>query len=125
MKRIGLIAAALLMLLAPLSAPATAAQLAMFTATVTGTGGTSSFSVPPNQNVGVFLKGGTATIQLEESPDGANWYKVVAAGSNQMYVWTIAADNQADTLTGVSKGMSFRFNCTAYTSNVAIAVLAQ
>lgn len=106
---------------------ALAAQTPVYQVTIIGTGGTTPFAIPKNVSgqVAILLQGGTETVQLEASYDGSTWFKVVAAGSNQLYVWTLTGDNQADSFEGLSAGVQYRFNCTSYTSSVTITVLPQ
>lgn len=66
----------------------------------------------------VFLNGaGTATIQLEKSYDGSTWHGIYAAGV-QLYVWSYAGTNISETVDEPEAGVTYRLNCTAYTSGV-------
>lgn len=76
-----------------------------------------------NTNVGAFnvwLSGaGTATIQLERSPDqGVTWCQYTAGGT-QLYVWSYAGTNISDTVQELESGVLYRLNCTAWTSAVS------
>lgn len=111
--------------LAGFSAPA-CAQIAplMPATTLTGTGYSPAFYVPKDGNAAVFLKGGTATLQMEASPDnGTTWYPAYAAGSNQIYVYNMSGQNMFDTMSGVTGGVLYHFNVTSWTSNVVVTVL--
>lgn len=52
------------------------------------------------------------SVQLERSFDDTNWFPITAAGT-QLYVWTAAASEVAEE---AEAGVSYRLNCTAYTS---------
>ena len=123
-RNLTLAAALFVAAIAPLQAHAQSSSPVLPATTITGTGPSPSFSVPKDGNAAVFLKGGTATLQLEASPDnGQNWYPAYAAGSNQIYVWTMTGQSMFDTVSGVVGSTLYRFNCTAFTSNVTITVL--
>lgn len=105
-------------------APARAAPVPLLSTTITATGGTGIFYLQPNQQAVLFLAGGTATVQVEESPDGITWYKITPAGT-QIYVYALSGDNQSDILQGSASGVVYRFNCTSFTSSVSVTVLPQ
>lgn len=83
------------------------------TGTFGATGQSSSFvpSVSRAFNVSIY---GTfvGTVQLERSFDDTNWLPITAAGT-QMYLWTGPASEIA---AEIESGVSYRLNCTAYTS---------
>lgn len=54
----------------------------------------------------------SASVQLERSFDGTNWFPITAAGT-QLYAWTGAASEAAE---DAEFNVSYRLNCTAYTS---------
>jgi len=120
MRKLGLIIALCLpFLFAPLAA---FAATPIFSATISSSGPTSSFYLPTGGNASVFFQGGTDIIQLEASPDGVTWYPTYAAGSNQLYVWSLTGNNVFDTISNAAGGIYYRFNCTAYTSSTSVAV---
>ena len=123
-RNLALAAVIFLAPLVPLQAHAQSSSPILPATTISATGPSPTFAVPKNGNAAIFLKGGTATLQLEASPDnGATWYPAYAAGSNQIYVYTMSGQNMFDTVSGVTGGMLLRFNCTAFTSNVVVTVL--
>lgn len=73
----------------------------------------------------LFLRGtGVATIQLERSPDGTNWYPITAAGL-QLYAYSYTGTSIGEVAEEAEVGVSYRLNCTAYTSGTITYRLSQ
>jgi hypothetical protein len=61
---------------------------------------------------------GTATIQLEATPDnGVTWYEISAAGT-QLYKWSYAGTNLVETAQECKAGIGYRLNCLSCTGEV-------
>lgn len=84
------------------------------TGTFTATGTSTSFLVDNTRDFNVTLYGTfAATVRLERTFDGGvNWHPITANGT-ALYVWTAPVSES----NGESqRGVSYRLNCTVYTS---------
>lgn len=65
----------------------------------------------------IYLDGtAVATVQLERQPPGSStWYPIDAAGT-QLYVWSYSGSAISETGSESEAGVSYRLNCTAFTS---------
>jgi len=89
------------------------------TGTFGATGQSSSFvpSVSRAFNVSVY---GTfsAAVQLERSFDDTTWLPLTV-GTTQLYTWSSAGGSEvkySEIAAEIESGVSYRLNCTAYTS---------
>lgn len=74
----------------------------------------------------VFLSNtGSATIQLERSPDGGTtWYPIYAGGA-QLYSWSYTGTAISETVEEVEAGVIYRLKDTSHTSGTVTGRLSQ
>lgn len=103
--------------------------MANVTGSFTETGQSASFEPKVGERMtqsgmfNVFLSGaGTATIQLERSPDNGTTWCAIYVGSTQMNKWTYTGTNLSETVEESEPGVIYRLNCTAWTSAVTYRI---
>lgn len=101
---------------------------ALQTFNITGTGNptstTGATSVTLKGYFDVTFQGGVGTVKLEKTYDGTNWFDVSqdAGGTQASYVLTAGLELS---FVGFepAENVSYRFNCTAYTSGTIVGIL--
>lgn len=91
---------------------------AVVSGTKTATGASAWFRPIYGRDFNVWIWGTyAATCQIERSFDaGATASFPITAAGTQLYVWSTANATVSETLSESEYGVSYRLNCTAYTS---------
>lgn len=104
--------------------------MANVTGSFTATGQSASFQpIIRDRSWGQFniaLTGtGVASIQLERSFDGgSNWCQMYAGGT-QLKTWSYAGTNLSEISEESERNVTYRLNCTSYTSGTISYRLSQ
>jgi len=92
------------------------------TGAFTATGQSTVFSPIAGRSFNITLSGTfAATVQLERSFDGSNWFPITANGT-QLEKFTAAVSEQ---WSDDEAGVQYRLNCTAYTSGTVSYRISQ
>lgn len=99
-----------------------------FTATGTGTFGSSGSSSVKIKGTANLTLGGTSpvgTVKLEKSYDGTNWFDVSADSLGTLASWVLNSTEISVLIEEPENDVSYRCNCTAYTSGTITSRISQ